>query len=210
MEDNKKCYKCQQNKPFSEFNKCIKGTFGLHGHCRQCQKDTRRDWYLKHRQEQIKDAKEWSQSEVGKLSRRIKWETQKHILGPKQNERRRKEEAKIKARIQRKKWMQIPQNRIAQNLRKRIQNALKNVPKIISTEQITGCSFGQLKTYLESLFLPNMSWDNYGQWHVDHIKPCASFDLTLPDEQIRCFHYSNLQPLWAKDNLSKGSKVISR
>ena len=51
-----------------------------------------------------------------------------------------------------------------------------------------------------------MSWDNYGDWHVDHIRPCASFDLTNEDEQRICFHYKNLQPLWGPDNLEKGSK----
>ena len=51
-----------------------------------------------------------------------------------------------------------------------------------------------------------MSWGNYGKWHVDHIRPCASFNLVNEEEQKKCFHYTNLQPLWAKDNLSKGSK----
>ena len=51
-----------------------------------------------------------------------------------------------------------------------------------------------------------MSWDNYGDWHVDHIRPCASFDLTNEDEQRICFHYKNLQPLWGPDNLEKGAK----
>jgi hypothetical protein len=49
-----------------------------------------------------------------------------------------------------------------------------------------------------------MSWSNYGKWHVDHIKSCASFDLSKEDEQRKCFHYTNLQPLWAEENLSKG------
>ena len=51
-----------------------------------------------------------------------------------------------------------------------------------------------------------MTQKNYGEWHVDHIKPCASFDLTDPKQQEICFHYTNLQPLWAIDNIKKGSK----
>jgi HNH endonuclease. len=53
-----------------------------------------------------------------------------------------------------------------------------------------------------------MSWDNYGRdgWHIDHIRPCASFDLTDPEQQRQCFHYTNLQPLWAADNIRKGAK----
>lgn len=53
-----------------------------------------------------------------------------------------------------------------------------------------------------------MSWENRGNfgWHVDHIKPCASFDLTKPEEQAKCFHYTNLQPLWARENIAKGDK----
>ena len=51
-----------------------------------------------------------------------------------------------------------------------------------------------------------MSWENHGTWHIDHRVPCAKFDLTKKEEQEKCFHYTNLQPLWAKDNLSKGNK----
>ena len=53
-----------------------------------------------------------------------------------------------------------------------------------------------------------MSWENYGEWHIDHIKPCASFALSIEEEQHKCFHYSNLQPLWSIDNLKKGSKEM--
>ena len=51
-----------------------------------------------------------------------------------------------------------------------------------------------------------MSWNNYGEWHVDHIKPCAKFDLSEEEQQKKCFNYKNLQPLWGEDNLKKGDK----
>jgi len=59
---------------------------------------------------------------------------------------------------------------------------------------------------MEGLFKPGMTWENYGEWQVDHKIPCVNFDLAKESEQYRCFHYSNLQPLWAEDNLRKGWK----
>jgi hypothetical protein len=58
------------------------------------------------------------------------------------------------------------------------------------------------------MFEPGMTWENYGRvWHVDHRFPCAAFDMGRAEEQKRCFHYLNLQPLFAEDNLRKGAKV---
>ena len=74
----------------------------------------------------------------------------------------------------------------------------------IKTFDLIGCTPQQLKDYLESKFLEGMSWENRDEWHIDHIIPCASFDLTKVEEQQKCFHYTNLQPLWAVDNLKKG------
>lgn len=61
---------------------------------------------------------------------------------------------------------------------------------------------------LEQQFTEGMTWENYGEWHVDHIRPCVSFDLSIPEQQQECFHYTNLQPLWAKDNLQKSDKIL--
>lgn len=93
------------------------------------------------------------------------------------------------------------------NQRSRINKALKSLKKVDHTIEMIGCSALELRNYIESKFEDGMSWDNYGKdgWHIDHIIPCASFDLSDPSQQEECFHYTNLQPLWAKDNLSKGS-----
>jgi hypothetical protein len=99
------------------------------------------------------------------------------------------------------------------NLSTRIADAVKqqNFKKTNCFIKLLGCNYSILKQHLEKQFKPGMSWSNYGNknqgWHVDHIKPCASFDLIKEEEQRKCFHYTNLQPLWAKDNLKKGAKI---
>jgi hypothetical protein len=97
--------------------------------------------------------------------------------------------------------------KLTKNLRRRVSNYIAMSLKDAPTIELLGCSIEQLKQHLISKFKPGMSWRNYGKWHVDHIRPCASFDLSKPAEQRKCFHYTNLQPLWAGDNLRKGSKV---
>ena len=101
-----------------------------------------------------------------------------------------------------------PEFRILLSCRTRIRKALEGIgDKVAPTKELIGCSTEDLKKHLESQFVEGMSWDNYGEWHIDHIKPCASYDLTDPEEQKACFHYENMQPLWAFDNLSKGTKI---
>ena len=76
---------------------------------------------------------------------------------------------------------------------------IKNLKKSKSSIELLGCNVDFLKEYIESKFTSGMSWDNRGihGWHIDHILPCASFDLSDPEQQKQCFHYTNLQPLWA-------------
>lgn len=74
-----------------------------------------------------------------------------------------------------------------------------------STASIIGCSFEELKAHIEHQFTEGMSWENRSEWHIDHIRPLAS--ATTEEELLALCHFTNLQPLWAKDNLSKGSKI---
>jgi hypothetical protein len=105
-----------------------------------------------------------------------------------------------------------PQYKILQVLRGRFYSAVvkqQKGKKASSTKNIIGCSIEELRKYLESKFEKDMSWSNLGMygWHIDHIIPCSYFDLTKPSEQKKCFNYTNLQPLWAHDNLSKSNKL---
>ena len=92
-------------------------------------------------------------------------------------------------------------------LRQRLSLALKSKAKVGSAVNDIGCPITEFKSYLESKFKEGMSWENYGKWEIDHIKPLSSFDLTKRDEFVQAAHFSNLQPLWKKENQEKGCVV---
>jgi len=94
-------------------------------------------------------------------------------------------------------------------LRGRMNMALGHNWKAARTAELLGASIPEVWNHLEKQFQPGMTRKNHGLWHVDHIVPCSRFDLSDPEQQKKCFHYTNLQPLWAFDNISKGAKIIS-
>lgn len=98
--------------------------------------------------------------------------------------------------------------RLAANLRTRLRNAVKYQQKAGSAVRDLGCTIEELNKHLESRFQEGMSWDNWSKsgWHIDHIRPLSGFDLTDIEELKEACHYTNLQPLWAQDNLKKSDK----
>ena len=96
------------------------------------------------------------------------------------------------------------QFRLAKVLRSRIRMALKNNQKTGSAIRDLGCSMEELMQHLKGQFQSGMSWKNYGAWHIDHIVPLSSFDLTNKEQFKKACHFTNLQPLWAEDNITKG------
>ena len=100
-----------------------------------------------------------------------------------------------------------PMFRATLNLRRRLKDFLwERKIQIGQSNRLFGCSPAELKAHLERHFTAGMVWGNYGtQWHIDHIKPCAAFNLLDADEQRACFHFSNLQPMFAVENMRKGS-----
>lgn len=99
--------------------------------------------------------------------------------------------------------------RLQVNLRNRLNVAIRDGQKAGSAVRDLGCSIEEFKSHISGLFEPGMSWDNWGEWHLDHIKPLASFDLTQRDQFLAACRYANLQPLWASENLRKGSREAS-
>ncbi|MGA2412383.1 MAG: HNH endonuclease signature motif containing protein [Candidatus Binataceae bacterium] len=106
-------------------------------------------------------------------------------------------------------WTQ--RNPLGMLLRSRVNKALRRTSNKarLSAVRDLGCTLNELRAYLESKFFPGMTWENRGRngWHIDHIKPLASFDLTDREQFLQACHYTNLQPLWATDNLRKGAKI---
>jgi len=120
-------------------------------------------------------------------------------------------EGKAWAAARHKRRMSSPINRLSSCCRARIKEAFKRngFRKNGATEKMLGCSFEFLKSHIESQFMKGMSWENMGfhVWHIDHIMPLSA--AATPKEILKYSHFSNLRPLWAKENLCKGSKIIT-
>jgi hypothetical protein len=107
-------------------------------------------------------------------------------------------------------YKEDPNFKIAKNLRNRMNKIFKGISKSTNTLELMGVSsVKEIKNHIEKQFKPGMAWTNYcfKVWHIDHILPLFSFDLTKPECQRSAFHYTNLRPLWSKENLKKGKKV---
>jgi hypothetical protein len=154
----------------------------------ELRKARKRSWYERNQERERQKAKEWREANPEKVVARYKSDHGKAVAKA-YRERRVKEDPLYKMKL---------------NLRSRIQLAFKNGSKSKRTQELIGCSWEFLKEYLEEKFLEGMTWENYGfyGWHVDHIKALST--ATCKEELEALCHYSNLQPLWAKDNWSKG------
>jgi hypothetical protein len=206
----KKCKKCLLDREETDYYI----SKGYRSHiCKTCEKTRIQSRYLSKQSELQQYGRKHYQQNSEKYKFRIKkWRKDNHERSVKARAeyyQKNKKEIIRKCKIYR--YAKLKSNegfKILCNLRIRINTALKNNSKSKTTKQLLGCSVDELKVYLQSKFTKGMSWDNYGKWHIDHIRPCASFNLTDPEQQKQCFHFTNLQPLWAKDNLSKGAKLI--
>lgn len=130
----------------------------------------------------------------------------------KQKESEKKYIAKNPDKI-REKWKRQGKNinrRVRDSLNHRISEALQtqNLTKNNKTFNYVGCSRDELKKWFEYNFENGMSWDNYGEWHIDHVMPCSLFDLSREDDKLNCFSWKNLRPCWAYENITKGNKII--
>ncbi len=204
MEGYKVCIGCNKKVHMTNFGEVKRNVDGRCGKCKQCVSEYNRQRNFPPQQNGYKVC-------TGKCHKKLhitEFGVVKHHVDGRDGQCR-----KCATAYQVHRRNTIPEVKIVKNLRGRLGKVLKGKSKSDSTLKLLGCTLEYLKQYLESQFTEGMTWDNYGKikgvvcWEIDHILPCTSFDLNKDEEQQKCFNYINLQPLWAKDNRSKGSKT---
>lgn len=191
------CSDCGQNKSVDEYYKSKTYITGILGRCKTCHNKkccARNMAKLKSNPELMQKAREykkqWSAENKDKVREYMK---------------RVKEANPEKYRELRREAKRKPVVRLRDNLRRRLRDFVRGRRLFPGV----GCTKEELKMHIELQFKDGMTWENYGQWHIDHIRPCASFDLLDPEQARQCFHYTNLQPLWAAENIAKRDKIIN-
>jgi hypothetical protein len=199
IKDKKMCRICNIEKKVTEFYKRKNSIDGYRNDCKDCQNKkslenpnrnlNKKNYYISNKEKIKEKSKKWIQ-ENKELSKETKKKYQEC-----------NKEKRNKYLIDR--YNSDSVYKLSINCRGIIQKAFKRKgwKKNSKSEELIGCSFEELKIYLEKLFIDGMTWENHGDWHIDHKIPLSW--AKDESELLRLFHYSNLQPLWAKDNLSK-------
>jgi hypothetical protein len=146
------------------------------------------NWYLRNKKSEILKAKKWNKENKEAARESLR----KYIKNSNYYKERYKNDLQYRLKV---------------ILRNRLLKSIKTNAKVGSAVSDLGCSIDQFKQYLESKFQPGMTWENYNKWHIDHIVPLSNFDLTNRQQFLKACHYTNLQPLWAEENLEKSDKV---
>jgi len=224
----KKCSKCGETKDISEFHKSKQHSTGYKSQCKCCIKvssliynDKNKDaisvkhklYYQENCSKLKKQNKEWRNSDKGKVKTKEYYHNNKDKN--KQSAKKWQHENKeYFNNYYKNKRINDISFKITTNLRRKTNKMVKGKYKTASTKELLGCDIENLRLHMKKQFYDRstgeqMTWDNYGYygWHIDHRLPCADFDLTDPEQQKECFHYTNLQPLWAEDNLAKSDKL---
>jgi hypothetical protein len=181
---------------------CKSGLHQFEGrHCKACAKISASKYYYAHKEVINNSNKEWmskNKNERATYKREYRKKNKQKIKEYKNKYDKHKVETDIRYKLMKR-------------LRSRLSDAIKNKIKAGSAVRDLGCTCEELGLYLESLFQPGMSWDNYGNkegnWSIDHIIPLSRVDLEDREQFIRANHYTNLQPLWHIDNMRKGNKM---
>lgn len=178
----KTCSKCKENKNLLDFNKSSKNYDGLQSLCKICSRLNNKLHYNDNKlayKKRIKKYVELNKDQFNEYQRKYK----------------------------KQRYYSNINSYLRAVLRGRMFSALKKNTKSGSTIIDLGCTIEELKLHLEKQFQSGMTWENKGKWHIDHIIPLSNFDLSIREQFLNACHYTNLQPLWAKDNMKKSNKL---
>ena len=203
------CSECKLEKELIEFNKDSKGKFGVKGKCKQCVKKYDNNHYKTNSNKLKKQTAEWRKSNPEYAK---EWKAQRGNQYFKEyyNNNSDKIINAINKYIKRKK-LEDPYFKLKANIRTRISQSISGYSKSMSTLDILGVKdFNEFKQYIESKFKEGMNWENYGwgenKWVIDHIRP---IDSAKNEQEIyKINHHTNLQPMWWRENMIKGAKII--
>ncbi len=207
----KTCTKCKVNKDFSEFPVNNRYKSGLDARCKLC----RNEYNNTHRADNIISYRKTRKNHYDNNIIKMREDKKKYYAANKSKKSKydityRKANS-LRIKEYKKAWELLQKDnpifKIKRNLRRRLHHALNGNRKADKTFELIGCSPEFFKDYITKLFVEGMSWNNYGGWHIDHIKPCFTFDLSDPEQQKACFHYSNQRPLWKTDNLKRPRNI---
>ena len=194
----KKCIKCEEIKDLTDFNPHKRAKYGRYPCCKICQKQ-KEMIYCQQNKEKIRIYRKNNREKLQHQARERYQKNKKKIIAYQKIYAQKKRDNNPTYRLI---------GRLRANLYGIMKEIKKNTKKEKATKEFLGCGMEAFKIHLESQFSAGMSWDNHGKWHLDHIKPCCSFDLADIEQQKVCFHYTNLQPLWAIDNIKKAAKYL--
>lgn len=194
----KECSMCFEWKPFSEFVQDPRKKHGITANCKACRARKSREFRKQNPEarKRCKPTNEENRAYYHKNKERIK--EQRRIKRIENRER-----ITEAARYRR---MMDPRHSELLRLRSRLKEIIRKIGKgkhLKNAEDLIGCSSIEFKKHIESQFREGMTWTNCGEWHIDHITPCAAFKLDTEESKKRCFHYSNLRPIWKEENLSQ-------
>lgn len=186
----KKCSKCLKELDSSSFNKIRrKGAVHLKAACKICQAEYNDKYRISNLDKMRHKQFKWFVDNKEKQYQRVK---EYQTLNAESIQEKRK-----------KRLLEDVNYRIARNLRSRLWCALNISKCSVSAVNDLGCSISDFKIHISSLFDEEMTWDNYGEWQIDHVVPLSKFDLTDEDQIRKACNYTNLQPMWAEENASK-------
>jgi hypothetical protein len=216
----KKCNKCNKEKDFNNFYKKKTSNDGYNNICIECRKEYNKDkkediqnYYLENKEQYQKSSKKYYENNREKIFQNVnEWRLNNKEKVKTSINKWNKNNREYFKKYRQNQWDNNPNFRLRIILGNRLNECLKKskTNKNSNIISLLGCTLEECKLHLEKQFLPEMNWENHGKiWEVDHKIPCSLFDLTKKEEQKKCFHYTNLQPLFKTTEIAENFGYIN-